>query len=135
MQRVGAIIILSSSLGCYVDSYGVVGAKFKLSDDSPLPRWLSVGSGSNRKRPEIEVIRYEDMDSEGRWKIRILVHSTSEIKEQSYMGVGWWHPQSRDRRALAGVYPAWFIIRINGVDEVYELRGNNRIWIVPKSLN
>ena len=114
------------------DRNGLVGAKFHLRDDSPLPSWIVLPHGTSRDQINITITRYEATTTP-KWKVRFLVQDKAGKTIRDEIAYGYWHPDSEREKAPAATYPNWVIIEANGTKEVYEQSGpNNLLRIVKK---
>ena len=126
-----AFAMVSLVVSC--DRNGTISAIFRLRDDSPVPSWLVLPTGTTRDQVSITIITYEATTSP-QYKERFVVRDkrTGRIL-QEVIGSGYWHPDSERQRVPAGTYPNWVIIEVNGTKEVYEQsEANDLLKIVKK---
>jgi len=132
MKHYLAAVVFLALASC-MDRHGVIGAIFRLRDDSPLPSWVSLPPGTSRDQVSVTITRYEATTTP-QWKERLVVRNkTSGRIIQEIIGTGYWHPDSEREKAPAGTYPNWVIIEVNGTKEVYEQsEANDLLKIVKK---
>jgi hypothetical protein len=131
------LVVLGFMASC-ADRYGVVGAVFRLRDDSQLPSWVVLPEGVSRSQVSVTITRYE-ATTIPKWKVRFVVRNTrrwSFQKIQEEIGYGYWHPDSEREKTPAGTFPNWVIIEVKGTKEVYEQsESNDLLKIVKKPLS
>jgi hypothetical protein len=131
-QYLAALVFLA--LASCMDRHGVIGAVFRLRDDSPLPSWVSLPTGVSRDQVSVTITRYEATTTP-KWKVRIVVRVARQGVLQEEIGYGFWHPDSEREKIPAGAYPNWVIIEVKGTKEVYEQsEANDLLRIVKKPL-
>lgn len=119
----GILVVLSLAVSC-VDRHGVIGANFRLRDDSPLPKWLVLPSGVSHDQVNVELIRYEATFNP-KCKVRFLVTDKRGRLLQEQIGYMYWHPAMLRDKIPAGTYPNWSIVEVKLTKEVYEQTENN----------
>ncbi len=139
--RMKKILLVLALLGLTIscaDRYGMIGAIFRLREDSPLPCWVVLPKGVSRDQVSVHITRYDEYIGT-KCLVRIEVKRWHLITLQTEMGAMSWHPDSKPKKTPAGTfsqetYPSWSIIEVNGTEEVYEKseRGN-LLRIVKKS--
>ncbi len=133
MKHYLAILVFLALASC-MDRHGVIGAVFRLRDDSPLPSWVSLPPGTSRDQVSVTITRYEATTTPT-WKVRFVVQGTRQGVLQEEVGYGYWHPDSEREKTPAGTYPNWVIIEVKGTKEVYEQsESNDFLRIVKKPL-
>jgi hypothetical protein len=132
-----ALVILWFMTSC-VDRYGVIGAVFRLRDDSPLPSWVVLPEGVSRAQVSVTIIEYEATTTP-KWKVRFEVRNRRRWffqKIQEEIGYGYWHSDSEREKTPAGTFSNWVIIEVKGTKEVYEQsEPNDLLKIVKKPLS
>jgi hypothetical protein len=116
-------------ISCYYDGHGVVGAEFRLSKESRLPRWFQNNSRIPNKDLDVRVRRYESN------KIRVIISKSGAFGKtlEDKFGTQRWHPESLKEAHPGLIQPCWFILKVDGIEEVVEQRErNDLIWIVEK---
>lgn len=127
----GIALILCLGLAC-MDRHGVIGAIFRLNDESPLPSWLHLPQEVNRDSISITITRYE-VNTSPKWKCRFTVRNKGSGRMMlNVIGYGSWHPDSERHGAPAIVYPNWVVIEVDGIKEVYEQSGSNDLLKIVK---
>ena len=121
------LAILGLTVSCAVDRHGVIGAIFRLRDESPLPAWITLSSGVTRDQVTVTIVRYEE-ETSSKSKVRFIVRNKrrwifSTIQEK--IGEEYWHPDSALVKKPASTYPNWVFIEADGIKEVYEQSERN----------
>lgn len=134
LKALGILILLCLTVSCF-DRHGVIGAIFRLRDDSTLPQWFVLPSGMSRGQVNIEIVRYEATFTP-KCKVRFVISDKQSHVLQEKLGYMWWHPDSEREDRPAGTLPSWSIIEVDGIKEVYEKSERNELLrIVEKPLN
>src|ERR1035437_4992802 len=99
----GLLVVLCLAVSC-VDRYGVIGAIFRLRDDSPLPCWVVLPPGTTRDEVRVTITRYEATTTP-QWKVRFVVRNKRTWwMIQEAIGYGYWHPDSVEK-VTENIYP------------------------------
>jgi hypothetical protein len=129
-----SLVLLGFMASC-ADRHGVIGAIFRLRDDSPLPSWVVIPEGISRDQISVTIIRYEATITP-KCKVRFVVRDKHQQILQEEIGYEYWHPDSEREKIPAGTYPNWSIIEVKGTKEVYEQsEANDLLRIVKKPLS
>src|SRR5262245_23374146 len=124
MKRLLIILSIMAVATSCMDRNGVVGAIFRLRDDSPLPSWFTLPAGVKREQVAVTITDYQSTTP--RWKVRFIVRDKGSGRViQEVMGRGYWHPDSERNKAPASTYPNWVIIDVNGIKNTYEQSEHN----------
>src|SRR6266404_4524525 len=109
LKRLLLLLVCGLAISCE-DRNGLVGARFRLRDDSPLPSWFVLPEGMRRNQVSITIIRYE-ATSTPQWKARFVIQDkTNRRVLKEVIGYGYWHPDSERAESPAGTYPNWVVI-------------------------
>ena len=128
------LVVLCVLMSSCVDRHGVIGAYFRLRDDSPLPTWIVLPPGITRDQVDVEIVRYE-ATSTPKCKVRFIISDKNKKVLQEEIGYMIWHPDSEQKARPAGTFPNWSIIEVKGTKEVYEQSEmNDLLRIVKKPL-
>jgi len=128
----GILVALCLVVSC--DKHGVIGAYFRLRDDSPLPKWLVLPPGMTHDQVKIEIVRYEATFTP-KCKVRFVVSDNQGHILQEQIGYMSWHPASLREKIPAGTYPNWTVVEVKGTNQVYEQsEANDLLRIVNKPL-
>jgi hypothetical protein len=112
------VALVGVAVSC--DHNGAVSAYLRLSEDSPLPSWVTLPPGITRDEVSVTITSYESTTTPS-WKEKFEVRDkrNGRIIQQA-MGTGYWHPDSEREKAPAGTYPNWVIVEVNGKKDVYQ---------------
>ena len=128
-----AVALVALTVSC--DRNGIVSGYFRLRDDSPLPSWVVLPTGTTRDQVGVKITIYEATTTL-QWKVRFEIQDKRRwvfktIQED--LGYGYWHPDSLRKNPPGGTYPNWIVIEAKGTKEVYESsEANDLLKIVKK---
>jgi hypothetical protein len=128
-----AVALVALTVSC--DRNGIVSGYFRLRDDSPLPSWVVLPTGTTRDQVSVKITIYEATTTL-QWKVRFEIQDKRRwvfktIQED--FGYGYWHPDSLRKSPPGGTYPNWIVIEAKGTKEVYESsEANDLLKIVKK---
>jgi hypothetical protein len=126
-------IIFVGCAGCDL-RYGVLETSFRLADDSRLPKWFNVPKGYSRSDLRVTIDFYTSPCFFCKDTVTTLYGPPPDNKEiMKKAGKFRWHPLSdRDlyNKYPATKFPNYTIVKVDGIDEVFEQRqAGNSLYI------
>jgi hypothetical protein len=133
-ELITVVIVIWSLTGCD-PRYGFMESRFRLADESRLPKWFNAMENYARKDLKVIITFYTHPIFESKVRICLYGPPQEERKLDEKIGTRIWHRttlRESDKGSLP-VYPSYVTITVDDAEEVFEHRSKGDIlYIVDK---